>query len=262
MTFVALFTWIIVGTPLSDAQSAYEGLEYERCATEAESALMEPATLPGRVDAYRLLGLCRAALGNADLARDAFVSMLAIDPKARLPDGLSPRFTSSFLEAKGFFVDAEPLELAISSAREEDGARVVVLEVQDALEMITQVAVRDAAGLRPGLRVARRMELTLPLYDDAEIVALDASDGEVAVLAVPGMASPTAGGTGEPTPRVVATEQPSQTVAEDGDGVWLWVGVGAATSVVLAGAALLGVSYAQGTQAVNLRSAVVFGDER
>lgn len=256
---VTLSAPVRAGPALDEARQAYAGLEYERCRAQAKGALEEPATREERVEAYRLMGLCRAALGDTEPAREAFIHMLAIDPEARLPEGLSPRFTSSYLEAKGYWVGQKTLTLQVARSRTEGGKRVVLLEIHDPMEQVAKVSFRKEFGeLSPGLKAAPRMELELPGGEPVEIVALDAHGGEVALLSV-----------GAPeVPKIAADSDvkntPTETVEEPpaGSDVWMWVAVGAGTGVLVAGAAAAGLGvYLYQPRAVNLRSDVAFGDE-
>ncbi|HEY4219860.1 MAG TPA: hypothetical protein VGO62_00925, partial [Myxococcota bacterium] len=61
------------------AQRAYADVDYAKCKDEAQHALAAPGDKPARVDAYKYLGLCDAALNDTDKAREAFKRMLAID---------------------------------------------------------------------------------------------------------------------------------------------------------------------------------------
>jgi hypothetical protein len=165
------------------AQKAYADVEYARCRDKARAALLAPGTRSERTDAYRLLGLCSAAEGDTDAARDAFQLMLAIDKDARLPDGLSPRFTSSFREAKGSWVDTVPLALSIEKDTVDDGGRVLRVRVQDAADLVEKVAWRSEGGvLSRGVRRADVLEVSVPANAPVTIVALDAHGGEVALL--------------------------------------------------------------------------------
>src|SRR5690606_37331139 len=137
----------------------------------------------------------------------AFVKMLAIDAAAELPAGLSPRFTSSYLEAKGERVGKAPLELVVEEEREAGNKRVVRLTVHDDAGLIDKVTWQDAEGERaPPLKAAERMELEVPKELEVTFVALDASGGVVAerALTPPKVAAagsadpdPAAGSTGE-----------------------------------------------------------------
>lgn len=247
---------------LDAARKAYADLSYEGCRDQARESLEDKAALPERVDAYRLLGLCQAALGDTEEAHDAFVKMLAIDPAAELPAGLSPRFTSSYLEAKGYWVGKKPLDLVVEEERVEGKKRIVRLAVKDDAELVDKIAWEDDEGERaPGLKAAERMELELPAELAVKLVGLDRHGGVVVehALAGPQVASavdPTTSSSGATSGEVSDGEE------DAGGGPWLWVGVAAGAGVLLAGgaaAAVAGIMLAP-ADSVTLESQVVFGN--
>ncbi len=234
---------------LAQAQRAYTAVEYGKCKDEAQEALAEPGTRAERVDAWRLLALCQAALGDTDAAREAFKHMLAVDWSARLPDGLSPRFTSSFREAKGSFGGVAPLSLAVADERVDGGTRVVKLKISDELELVHKVGWRGAAGSEgTPVRAAPLLQLELPAEVDVTVFALDRAGGEVTtleLLAAKAEAPP-------PPP-------PDDEVA-GGGFPWVGVAIGAG-AVLLAAAAAGGAAYVLlQPQTVGLKSDVVFGE--
>ena len=233
---------------LTQAQRAYAGVEYGKCRDEAQRALGEPGDKQARLDAWRLLGLCQAALGDTDLAREAFKRMLAIDWGARLPEGLSPRFTSSFREAKGSFGGAPPLTLSVIEEQVEGGTRAVKLKLTDELELVHKIAWRGAAGSSGGpVRAAPLLQLELPTEVDVTVTALDKAGGEVAVLPIAAVAA-------APSP------PPLHNGVDESGFPWLGVAIGAGVLVV-AGAAAGGAALVLlQPQAVTLKSDVAFGE--
>lgn len=234
---------------LAQAQKAYAGVDYGKCREHAQEALEQPAEKQERLDAWRLLGLCQAALGETDGAREAFKRMLAVDWNAKLPEGLSPRFTSSFREAKGSFVGTQPLALSVAESKTEGGTRAVRLKIVDELELVHKVAWRGAAGSTGApVRAAPLLLLELPAEVDITVIALDKAGGEVAILELPAD-KPEA-----PPPPPPAVE------VEEGGFPWVGVAIGAGVLLV-AGAAAGGVAFAlTQPQVVTLRSDVAFGE--
>lgn len=232
---------------LADAQRAYADVDYTKCRDEAAKALQGKGDRPARVDAYRFLGLCHAALGDTESAREAFKKMLAVDKDARLPDGLSPRFTSSFREAKGSFVTGAPLALVVDDETIDGGTKRLRLKVVDDLAMVKNIAWRGAAGSTGGpVRAAPLLELEVPAEVDVTVLALDAAGGEVAGLTLPALKPD------EPPP-------PPPPAAEDGEFPWAIVGGAVLGVTVLAGAGV-GVYLAlKPPDAVTLKTDVVFG---
>lgn len=242
---------------LQQARAAYGELNYEGCRDKAQEALEEPATLDERVDAFRHLGLCQAALGEVEEAREAFVTMLAIDPGATLPDGLSPRFTSTYLEAKGHWMGKETLGLVLETDVIEGRTRTVRVQISDPLDLVTRVTWADDEGERaPALAAAERMELELPAEVAMSLLALDASGGVVASLRLPSQ-QPAAELAAEP-----ATPPGAAEIDEGGGAPWLWVGVAAGGGVLLAGAiAAATAAMLMPPSAVDLQSEIVFGNQ-
>jgi hypothetical protein len=245
---------------LDAAQDAYADLNYEGCRSSATEALGEPGDRAQRVEAFKLKGLCAAALGDTEQARESFVKMLAIDADARLPEGLSPRFTSSYLEAKGHWVGRNPLQLELFGEKLEGSTRVIRLIVHDDAELIANVAWEDDEGERsPPLMKAERMELEVPAEVEVTLLAIDRGGGIVAQLPLgkAGVDEPEPGDDDEPDPATVGE-------AEEQDGPpWLLIGVAAGAGVLVvagAGAAVAGLLLSQPTS-VDLRSGVVFGNQ-
>lgn len=233
---------------LADAQRAYADVDYGKCRDDASKALQSKGDRPARVDAWRLLGLCLAALNDLDGARDAFKRMLAIDKDARLPDKLSPRFTSSFREAKGSLVTGAPLALIVDGETVEGGTRVVRLKVVDELALVHQIGWRGAAGSTGGpVRAAALLELELPALVDVTLVALDVAGGEVAGIVLPAHVSE-------------APPAPAPPPAPEASVPWLVVGgVTLGVIVLVAGGAGAWLAL-QPPSAVTLKTDVVFGD--
>lgn len=247
---------------LDAARKAYADLNYEVCQEEARASLGGPADRTERVDAYRLLGLCQAALGDTEEARDAFTKMLLLDPAAELPKGLSPRFTSSYLEAKGELLDREPLALVIEEERLEGRTRIVRLQVKGADELVDRIAWEDDEGERSSaFKAAERMELELPAEVATKLVGLDDAGGVVVELS---LAGPALAHEAEPGGAAVGSapgDGPGSVVTDEDAGAdtWLWVGVAAGAGVLLAGGAAVVAGFMLSPPSrVTLESRVLF----
>ena len=251
-----------------EAARSYAALDYQACQKAALASLKLPGTAEMRVEGYMYLGLCRAALDDTEAARDAFAAMLAIDPKATLPEGLSPRFTSSYLEAKGEWVGKPPMSLQIESEANEGGTRIIRIAVVDPLEMIDQVVWESDDGDRgTPLKAAERMEIEVPAKVATRLVALDKAGGALSTLSLSPPKAP------EPERKLAPPPPPpvdevDEAAEDEGSGLLtslIVVGAGAvAATVVLAAAAGggVGVYYAafREPDTVTLKSSVRFGD--
>jgi hypothetical protein len=239
---------------LDDARAAYAGLEYGKCREAARAALAAPASRPDRVEAHRLAGLCAAALGDGDGAREAFKRMLLVDRDAALPEGLSPRFTSAFREAKGELIDVPPTTFTVESDARAGRVRVVRIAVVDPADVVAKIAHRGEGGVTsPAVRKAARLELEVPGEGRVELIGLDAAGGEVVVVALAPLDAPAADA--PPVPTAAAVEEEAGTP-------WLLVGAGAAAGVVLVGGAVAagGVWALQPPSRAAFATDVVFGD--
>ncbi len=237
---------------LASVEKAYADVDYPRCRDEAQKALQQPARLSARVDAYRYLGLCDAAVGDVDKARDAFKHMLAIDKDARLPDGLSPRFTSSYREAKGSFVMGQPLSITVAGETLDGGVRVVRLKLVDELQLVQKIGWRGKGGASAApVRAAPLIELELPAAVDVTVVAYDAAGGEVGLAPLPAKKA-----------KAPPPPPPPKEVAGGDGGGFPWLAVGGITGgiLVLAAAGAGAYLYFAPPQAVTLKTDVAFGD--
>jgi hypothetical protein len=248
--FVALVVAAAPAAELQAAQKAYADVDYGRCLERARAALGQPGSLADRVATWKLVGLCAAAEGETDVARDAFQMMLTLDRDARLPDGLSPRFTSSFREAKGALMGATPLALTLAKDDVRGARRVLRVRVDDSGDLVARVGFRPkGGGLESPVKKSVELELEVPAAVDVEIVGLDRAGGEIVVLAVAGVGS---------GPAKDLDEAPAAVVEEAAPFPWLIVG-GVAGAVVLVGtgAAVLAVALAP-PQAVSLTTDIAF----
>jgi hypothetical protein len=238
---------------LSAAKQAYGDVDYGRCRDKAKAALDEPGSKAERVEAYRLLGLCSAAHGDTDDAREAFRRMLMIDHDARLPDGLSPRFTSSFREAKGSLVGTSPLALSVERNDVVGATRTVRVRVTDGEDIVDKLATREKnGGLSTPVKKAVEVEFDIAAGVDVDIVGLDRGGGEVVSVTVAGVGAEGGGGITDADP----------VAADDGDSAVVPIVIGGvAGAVVLVGgaAAVLAVLLAP-PSAVTLKTDIAFAE--
>lgn len=247
---VALTVAAAPAAELSAAQKAYADVDYGRCLERARAALGQPGSLSERVAAWRLVGLCAAAEGATDDARDAFRMMLTLDGEARLPDGLSPRFTSAYREAKGALMESTPLQLEVVAEDVRGARRVLRVRIDDPDDIVARVAFRPkGGGLEAPVKKSAELELDVPAAVDVEVVGLDRTSGEVVVRAVAGVGS---------GPARDLTDGPPPAAEEATPFPWLVVGgVAGALVVVGTGAAVLAVALAP-PRAVSLTTDIAF----
>lgn len=258
---------------VDEARAAYNKLDYSVCAENAGQALATAGSLVMRIDAYKYLGLCSAALGETETARDAFIKMLAINPDEKLPDGLSPRFTSSYREAKGQWVDAgKPIALTIASDNTEEDVRTLEISVKDDAGLIIKVAQRRVGGdISPPVRVAAKLAFEIPTNADVEIIGLDKAGGEVALLRVNKPQTATKigngngngnGGIGDTDPNKDGNKKrldPNDPKPETDEVPWVLIGAGSGAAVLVLGTVGILAAVLTPPSSVSLRSQIVFG---
>ncbi len=135
---------------------------------------------------YRLSGIVAAALGEAQPATEAFERLLALQPKATLPAGTSPKIGRPFAAAVAFGKTHDPI--LVKSETAEEPPTVTVVIASDPMAMIAKARawvvvdgkpeqVLDGAGTT---RIA--IELPRGRRLDVRIAALDARGNRVVEL--------------------------------------------------------------------------------
>lgn len=136
---------------LDRAREALDELEY-RAAYDALDEALEAGTntRAEMIEIYRLRGEVAASLGNTDDAVRAFESLLALDPDARLADGVSPKIGKPFATARRKAADRGALALDCEITA-HDPTTVVVTARQNQLGLAVTGILGDdddAAGKR------------------------------------------------------------------------------------------------------------------
>jgi tetratricopeptide (TPR) repeat protein len=240
---------------LSEAAEAYGILDYELCVDSADQAAKMPATRQERLDAYRYLGLCHAALGDTESARQYFVRLLAIDPNSKLPDGLSPRFTSTFLEAKGYWLGREALAMELQGESKDGALRLLEIALIDSEGLIDKVAWRARDGeTAPFIKAAQKMEVEVPADVAYQLVAFDEFEGEIYILPIMADDVPAQNGDADAASGNEASEPEGSFFSSP----ILWAGVGTVVAAVLlgGGAAVGSALYFYEPDSVTLKSSV------
>lgn len=165
--------------PLAQARKAVAESDY----VAARPALVAALDAGGRgpdelAEIYRLTGIVAAALGDARGASDAFTHLLALSPRATLPEGTSPKITRPFDAAGRYIASHGALEVKLETRASPPAITLVV--VSDPLSMVATaraVFIVDGGAERSqDVEVAsERTEVALPAGRriDARIAALD-----------------------------------------------------------------------------------------
>jgi hypothetical protein len=208
--------------PLAQARKAVAESDYG----SARSALTAALNGGGRgpedvVEIYRLTGIVDAALGDARAATEAFTRLLAMSPRAVLPDGTSPKIRRPFDAAVRYIASHAALEVRTETRANPPVITLVV--VSDPLNMVATAravfTVDAGAERRLDVEVAAdRAEVALPPGRrlDARIAALDVHGNrlveigsrEVPIVIIgdpPRAATPAPSATGPTSPRAAVT---------------------------------------------------------
>jgi hypothetical protein len=165
-----------------DCRAQYADLHYREAVASCTRAL-QSATAGERTELYVLIGSSLAATGDADQAQRVFVSLLAVDPRAELPKGASPKLREPFEAARAL---AAPVQLSarLVEAPREGGEAVVLAEVHDgAAQPVTEVTLTVDGAVARAARTAEPARLTVPAGSrgaSARVRALDLLGGELA----------------------------------------------------------------------------------
>jgi hypothetical protein len=237
------------------AETAYANLEYEDANKAAERALrLRGLTHDQLVRAYRVLGLTAGSLGKEQQARDAFVTLLALDPDFQLDSAVSPKVQSPFFEAKGYWrsVAVKPGMEAQTLLRPKEPGTL-------------RVTLRDPSHLVKKMQVAYRWGAMAPMTAStpapAEVVSIDVPEPPSGVTRFDYYVAATddrdnvvfeVGNAAVPRTAVVEPEKVTVVAGkrEEGSSIfaspWFWIPVG----VVVVGAAATGTYFAVHTTEV------------
>jgi hypothetical protein len=205
---------------------------------------------------YEFVGMAAAALENADLARDAYTRLLALDPDFQLDEGLSPRFREPFLEARGYWA-AQSDRLA---------AQVILARARGAL----RVDLTDPLAMGRTLRVLSRLEGE-DEYHEAELPSApqtyveiprfsEASRVEYVVQVLDGHGNRLVEIGNEDAPEVAGRAAAGQDVeTEPPSRAWIWAVIGVGAAVVVASVVATGVVLGIQSGEVGFRTTVDLG---
>jgi hypothetical protein len=96
---VTLLTWVLLTAAPANCRQLYQDLRYREAIAACREAL--PRATAGELpELYRLLGLSFAAVNDHPSARQAFTSLLTVDPAAALSGEYAPRIRADFDAAR------------------------------------------------------------------------------------------------------------------------------------------------------------------
>jgi hypothetical protein len=97
---------------MEKATQLFKQMNYRGALKIAQRMLKSPESEPDDLmSAYRIQGLCYAALGRGSKAVQSFKKLLAIDPSFRLSRDISPKLTPPFKKALRLVGDLDPISL-------------------------------------------------------------------------------------------------------------------------------------------------------
>ncbi len=126
--------------PLADAKTQVAASDYLNARASLDAAYAAGGNRPDQLaEIWRLRGIVAGALGDNATATDAFQRCLALDPKAELPPGTSPKIGRPFTAARDYFKSHEPLKIKSETAGTPPS--ITVLIPSDPLAMIAKIEV-------------------------------------------------------------------------------------------------------------------------
>jgi hypothetical protein len=170
-------------TPLDEARQAVESSDYVTARTLLAKALESGGAQPDELaEIYKLSGIVEAALGNTNEATVNFRKWLALDPKAMLPVGTSPKITRPFDAAR-----KQMQKLETKTETSADPPRITLVIASDPIG-ITHARVVVSVDGKPEKAVdgdgSGKITIELPRGHrlDLRVEALDSHGNRVVVL--------------------------------------------------------------------------------
>jgi len=134
------------GDDLLQAEKFFKQLEYRQAIKSAEKVLKQRnADHKTLVSAYRMQGLCYAAIGKTKKSVDAFSRLLAIEPSFRLSKIVSPKLSPPFYQALGLASDKKPISLSHEQPKKVkriEGLRLTVTLEANPFNLVAAVRLR------------------------------------------------------------------------------------------------------------------------
>jgi tetratricopeptide (TPR) repeat protein len=128
----------------------FKQMNYRGALKIAQRALKSSESEPeDLVSAYRIQGLCLAAMGKEGKAVQSFKRLLAIDPSFRLSRDISPKLMPPFKKAVRVVADLDPISLVHQEPDLPDSLAGLALKVtiqSDPFKMIETIRLQYQAG--------------------------------------------------------------------------------------------------------------------
>ena len=147
------------GDDLVNAEKYFKRLEYRQAIKSAAKVLNQRnADHKSLVAAYRMRGLCFAAIGKTKKAVESFSRLLAIEPSFRLSKMVSPKLTPAFYQALGLASDRKPISLFHQPPREPHslgGLQLSVSLESNPFQMVSAVRIRYRVADAPEQQISK-----------------------------------------------------------------------------------------------------------
>ena len=121
------------GTDLEQSSDLLKRMEYKKALKAVKSVIRSADAGPAELaEAYRIQGLCLAAINRQADAVKSFRRLLSLDPTFSMPRNISPKLRTSFYQAAGMARDQKPI--SISHSQPEVGEKLGGLKLRAKLE--------------------------------------------------------------------------------------------------------------------------------
>jgi hypothetical protein len=168
---------------LDQARKDVDGSDYDAARTHLQAAIDAGTAGPDELaEIYKLTGIVESALGNTKEATTAYSKWIALDPKAKLPPGTSPKLVRPFDVAH-----KRPVKLEVKTETKADPPSIALVIGSDPIGIARARVIVSADG-KPEQQLEHagkgRIDIDLPRGKrlDLRVEALDAHGNRVALL--------------------------------------------------------------------------------
>jgi hypothetical protein len=184
---VALVHTARAETPLEQAHNAIDSSDYPGARTALTAALESGNAGPSDLaEIYKLSGIVDAALGDSEAATSSFAKWLALEPKATLPPGTSPKILRPFSAAGDKAKKSELLKVKTETSADPPSVTLVIATDRLAMIASARVIVSADGGVEQTLEGKGKGRIVIELPKgkrlDLRVVALDAHGNRVVEL--------------------------------------------------------------------------------